>query len=452
MIFSIPELFPKIVFALLCLEVVFSSLFFGAVHSWAWSSLTILSCLMMLLYWYDKTAFRKDSHIPKAMQWALLAFLASLLLSWWNPVSFILSPRDASWVKKENIPLVFPGCLSPYHARLAIYQWIIPIVAFLSMPYILSSRKNIYLLFIIIIIIATLQGIYGTMQYFFTEDPIPFFVRHDREGKVTGTYICRNTYSCFLAMAAPLILGYILDLLRQFHLGEKKYKILSLFLLTSSFLFVISGNFLSLSRGGILCLIAGIALWMILMASRKKTFFYCNGCFLVIIISSLTGICWYFFGYKILQKFDDSAILSLAGRWEIWKASYQIWQNHFFFGVGGGNFFAAWEIHKPLSQGSLSLWYAHNDYLQFLVEYGIFGFLSLFYFIITWVFLVFRQKKSSFLYIPDLFYSILVSLCVIFLHGTMDFSLNIPGHRLLCAILMGTLLSMTSCSQQSKKK
>jgi hypothetical protein len=110
----------------------------------------------------------------------------------------------------------------------------------------------------------------------------------------------------------------------------------------------------------------------------------------------LKNAIWEYKNYKITH---DPRGQSMMQRYELWMTSLDLLKDHFWFGLGTGdvkNVFAA----KLVMDDSLlknSGLRPHNQYLTFLLEFGIFGFI---FFMYCLFYPAFRQRKfSDFLYL-----------------------------------------------------
>jgi hypothetical protein len=95
-------------------------------------------------------------------------------------------------------------------------------------------------------------------------------------------------------------------------------------------------------------------------------------------------------------KTGDPNMKSLAKRIEFEKAAYTIIREHPLFGVGTGNFKQAFTVayhknHSQLEPGQYGS--SHNQYLNYLVKFGVLGFL---YIIFAWVAPLYLTHKQHF--------------------------------------------------------
>ena len=441
------------ILALICCEIVAASVFWGAVHVWMWTILIVASWIILGLSELAKIRAKEYFRIPYCIGIVLTLFLVSLTLQQiWNVQVTLPIPLSLqSSLQEMGAKAEIPSIINKYQAKLALYQWVIPVAAFLAVPFVLSARRHLYILMISIVAICGLQGFYGILQALSTTDPCPFFATPDKQGTVGGTYVCRNTYACFLAMGVPLSLGLLVELARRHggismkHGLQKNPWLPGIFVIFLLMILMILGIFLSLSRGGVVCLCAGSLLFVVLLhkfstsSSAQSRMWY-----LLVPLPPLVYL-WLIDLDPLWGRFSDTA-LGGVGRWSLCAVAWQIGKHHWLLGCGGGCFSYAFNIYKP-PELLENYRYAHNDFLQFFAEYGIVSSVLLAAFLVLWCYIVIRRPRkwipAGQIISPGIWCGSLASLAVLFLHGLVDFSLYIPGHRLLGAVLMGVLLVTT---------
>lgn len=453
-----------LVFFILCGQVITASIFFGAVHGWVWSMLLALSCVSFSIFWLDKTLKHSPFPLPASLTLVLLLFVLAMCLQLLNAGQGVapLSTKLPSVLNELRVQTTFRTPISIYYAELELLRWLIPISAFILVPYVVKLKRDVYILIGCIIALAIFQGIYGIVQ-FLALDPFVFFQRPETEGVVHGTYINRNTYACLLAMATPLTLGCLVDLsqrrkrirsrsnwrrkVQHYFIHNPRLPWMALLLFSGVILSI--GVFLSLSRGGALCWFIGICCFLFL--SQRKSFFrhrrwrtmvWC--CILILLVSV------YLYIIGISPLLDRFSHLPLT-RWKLCWATWNIICRHWLFGVGGGCYPYALEIYKPAQLPELFR-YAHNDYLQFIAEYGVVITCIFIIFIILWIKITWHGTNSTNDGLTGLKNGVAAAIVVIFCHAPVDYSLHILGHRLLCAVLMGIALAMTYNLEETLSK
>ena len=178
---------------------------------------------------------------------------------------------------------------------------------------------------------------------------------------------------------------------KNFRLSLQEIFLKNKFILFSTFLILLTAELLTFSRGGYLGMIFGIGTVIILgwrfISFNKKIFLG--------IISAALILFIFFAAQPILNRFISIGDLSEGsniGRLAIWQEASEVWRNHFFGGVGLGNY--SIEIN-PAADYRTPI-YAHNVYLDIATEMGVFSLLTwLGLFLITSVQLFQRSRTAD---------------------------------------------------------
>ena len=274
-----------------------------------------------------------------------------------------------------------------------------------------------------------------------------------------GPYVNRNNYAGLMEMLFPLglALAFVLRPARQF--GTWREKVLGFFddteflwfvLVCISVVLVALSVFMSLSRGGMFGLSLGLALFLTAVfrgwpggrGSRR------TGLTLMaaIILIAIAAAVYFWYGW---ERIDDRLAglpgeintESPAGRLTIVKNGLNMIRDFPLLGAGFGAFRNVFPKYHNAEMDAF-LEYAHNDYLQLLVEGGLVGaaLFAVFFFCLfrtTYQGLV-RRKEP---------YAILVclgagvGLAAIFWHSLVDFNLHINANALYFSFLCGLMVS-----------
>ena len=253
-------------------------------------------------------------------------------------------------------------------------DWYLFILPFIASAYINDkARKQA---FIVLIISATIVGVYGIIQFFGGVEYI-----HNKALYPRGDfYRAIGAYGFYLTYAGNQLLVFAVAI--AFFLLHKKwdkYKVLLLLSMIIIFLSVIVTFGRSAWMGVFLIIILGT------FVVNKKLFFAALG--LIIIGFSLI----FLFVPLLFDRFTSIVDLSQnMGRVTLWKTSWQIIINHPFFGIGPGFFSDYFQIFKvPGFYDKMG--HAHNDYLNTAVYSGIIGLLAWLGMWISWFY--FAVKK-----------------------------------------------------------
>ena len=214
-------------------------------------------------------------------------------------------------------------------------------------------------------------------------------------------------------------------------------------LLGFSSLLVAVSVFLSLSRGGIVILCISVGFCFLLIA-RKQGALRSSGITVVLLVFLLLiSVGW--FGRKpIFKEFenirDDKGEIT-ENRPVYWKDSVTAFKDFPVTGTGMGTFGNIYPTYQSKSFGR-RLTHAHNDYLEFLVNGGIVGFLLFFGIPVTIILksykVVVKRREAYSIYIA------IGSICGIFaimLHSMTDFNLQIGANGLYVFFLCGLAVS-----------
>jgi O-antigen ligase len=108
------------------------------------------------------------------------------------------------------------------------------------------------------------------------------------------------------------------------------------------------------------------------------------------------------------------------------------------FGSGLGTFEHVFKIYQP--EGLTGYYdHAHNDYLELLLEAGIFGVLiGGFFFFIVLRGILKKEWREREIYLKAGFLSSLATMAV---HSVFDFNLHIPSNAVLFCLILGMAVS-----------
>jgi hypothetical protein len=445
----------RLLVTLVCLQMIVAVLWFGAAHVATWSALTMVSLLLITIWAFDLWRNRLSTALP----WPIWLALGVLGICFILPLTIHMSstlPLSAplrQYARQMDIAVTCPAIINPYQARLALYQWLLPLSAFLVLPAALASRRLVYCLAGSLVALAGLEGIYGIAQALASSDPLPIFVHPDRQGQVPGTFICRNNYAVFLAAVVPLALGLLSDLAQRhqpsvhltwreqfsYHVADNP-RLPWLLATFAACLGMALGIVLSLSRAGLACLLLGVIVWMLLWQRGNMKANDSYGWLLYVLLP--LPLLAYLSMFDLDPLFDRISTVSAdsTGRLEIAAVAWVIFRHHVWFGCGGDCFRFAFEMYKP-AEITNNYRYAHNDFLQFMAEYGSVTTVAMAAFLLVWAYYAMRSRCRT---LPGVWRGCLAGVVALFFHGFMDFSLQINSQRMVCAIFMAIALALNA--------
>jgi O-antigen ligase len=421
---------------------------FAAVHAWIWSFYTVcIFAAFLILLWQNRinTAGMRDKVYIVALGaffWVCLVQclpLPSAILSFLSPFRHQVLTHSRAIIDGS---VAWQSISYSSLKSLAWWTFLLSLLLFfIVLRKTVTSPRHLKLLIYILLGLATAEALYGLLQALIPTLGVLWMEK--TFGNARGTYINRNHFAGFMEMILPLGLGYTLAL------GNWKEK-LSLkallstdrpnfqFFLAIGLAVMVLALLFSKSRAGITGWGLGFLTFVLLVHSGSngipRSFWVITG----IIIGMVT-----FYSFKIgvdpiLERF--LRISTDASRLDYWRDTLVIVKDHP-FGIGLATFRQVFPIYNVSTLADATPYYAHNDYLQLLVETGWIGFAALvggFY-----IFLVksFRKVRQMRLQADPLGFFLAVGalsgLVSIAFHSFFDFNLQMPANCVYFVMLMG---------------
>jgi O-antigen ligase len=243
-----------------------------------------------------------------------------------------------------------------------------------------------------------------------------------------GPFFNRNNFAGYIVMIIPMALGYALDdapLSRRIVYGVA-VGIMSLSL------------FLTYSRGGVLVFAVAILFFLLLSLSkdylRQKS--RINFLWIIVVFCAIILFTEAKSALVRLSTLFHKETFMVLGHGYPWKDGLIIWRDFPFFGTGLGTFADISSMYKTFPTQILFT-YAHNDYLQLLLETGLAGFLVMTWFFCVYIITVLRMWfKRHDTYCICIVSGGLTSVVAMLVYSFLDFNLHIPASAFLFFIIM----------------
>jgi O-antigen ligase len=256
------------------------------------------------------------------------------------------------------------------------YLLILPFIASINIDD--KSRKNA---FILLIVSATIAGIYGIIQFF---DGIEY-IRNKSLNPYGNFYRSVGGYSFFLTFAGNQLL--IFAVLFAYFLSDKNSKRTRIFLIVSGLIIFLS---ILATFGRSAWLGAGLIILLGTFIVNKKYFFYS-------ILSLSVGILILFYiSPEFKTRFISMFYVTSTNAWRvtIWGTAWNVFIHHPLFGTGHGFFQEYFHIFKVPGLYDRS-GHAHNDFLNVAATTGIFGLVSWVGMWISWIYYSFKTYSKK---------------------------------------------------------
>ncbi len=435
---------------------------FAAVQPWVWSFYCLLMIAVFILSLWNTRYPSAFSRARPLNQAVALFFIWTLILVLPFPpavLSFLSPTRSGiladAWALTGSIPTW--ESIS-YLSKKALSWWVFLLslgLFFLVVRNLCTERKTLQRVVSVMIGIGLLEAAYGLIQALVPSMGV-LWVDYIQNylGTARGTFINRNNFAAFIGMIWPLALGLTLAMTGRVTsikaaLGSDRLNRQALMAL-GIIVFLLALIF-TRSRAGIASGLIGFLAFSIMARTGMKavamqTRIVLGGIIVLLCIYAMViGV------GPIVQRFFSLGSDGIS-RMDIWRDSLPIVKDHP-LGIGLSNYENVFQVYNQSATSDKTVVYAHNDYLQLLVETGWIGFIA-----IMSVFLIFlvkrvrRIKQLDYRRDPLRFYlavgafSGLISMTV---HSLFDFNLQIPANGLYFVVLMAVLSACTSPFKQS---
>ncbi|KRQ87440.1 O-Antigen ligase [Caloramator mitchellensis] len=270
--------------------------------------------------------------------------------------------------------------------------------------YIIADEKTINRTFNLFFIAMLLAAAYGVVQFVFGLSPYTV----NRNIRLNSTFVNPNYWGA----AVNIVIFYpIVEMINKRRISLNDSLFLGLFIFNLLF---------SLNRSSWLAFLAG--LFVILLLINKK--------FILSLPAFIIPLMAHPFTRKRFVTMLSVEKIAKDARFKLWKTAYMMFKEHFWLGVGNGNyryFYPEYIERYPALFVRKELWSPHNSFLKMFAEMGIFGglvfiliYLMLFYMVIKvykgtkrykvyalsligfWVAYLFQNNFNNLMFIPQL--------------------------------------------------
>lgn len=446
-----------VLFYSLAALLVFAPLYWGGNRPLPLLVMELAALALLIGLIWGRTRFLQ----PSTLSWSMQGFLIVLFLL---PLMQLLPVPLVLWA---NLPgrEFYAGALRLVGADGADFDWrvislvpsstedawlaVLPPLAVFMAASCLSSQRLLALMQVFLGI-AVGQALLGLIQYGDGADSVFRFGNTLMGGSASGTYINRNHLAGLLEMALPVALALLAvtvghgvprygghgqrkRILRQWLARFSVNRINQATLYGVAALAILLGLVFTRSRAGVSLAMLGILLCTALFSTRLggRNIHGLMGSFTAIGVG-LTGLIglapvWGRFAYS--DPIED-------GRWRIFDATLQAVGEFFPLGSGGGTFEDVLRRFHPADFLGVTINRAHNDYLEWLLEFGLAAGLL----IAVWLIFYLRQwmrvwKRGEWAPLRFAQAGAGIALLLMMLHTLVDFNLRIPANAVFTALL-----------------
>lgn len=376
----------SLVFFLICLTLVFSTIVFGGVDQGSWVIL-ILITFAVTVTWLLDAWFGRGLLIDRD---TLLFPLAGLIL-----IGLLqILPLFPSSIPPDLIGNSFQATISvdPYSTRLFLVRLVVFFVFFAASITFLSHQRRLRKAVVLIIVFGALLAFFGILQRLANPEAI-YGLRGTPQAIPFGPFVNQHHFAAFMVMTSGVTFGLL------FGGGVQRDKRL---LLAIAAIVMGIATVMTSSRGGILSfagtLVFTIATTMFARPADEREGPATGLRQKIAAIAGAVALIFLIFGTVLLLGADSSLIRGIGlgasedisnGRSHFWPIAFKIFLDHPLFGAGLDAFGTAFTKYDNWS-GSFRVEQAHNDYLQILADAGLAGFACL----MAFIYLLFKKGLS----------------------------------------------------------
>ncbi len=439
------------IFIVFCGILIFSTLAYGSVDTWAFGFLSILNGTIIILWLLDSFQKSRFEFDTSPLQIPLIGLIVIGLVQ-------LLPLGDSNFSSKIlSIPIVNTLSINPYATRLAVVQLIIYLSFFASALVFINSPKRLRRIVAVIIIFGAAMAFFGILQRIANPEGI-YGLRPTPQAIPFSAFVNQHHFAALMEMTIGLSLALLI--------GRAVTKDKNIILVFAIALMGIS-IILTGSRGGLLSLLGVIGFVSVVsFLKRKKTDEdfseegkQTNLRYKLFFVGSALALIVGLFGAVILLGGDASLMRGIgftsqidvsSGRTHFWSVAWQIFKNYPILGAGFDAFGTAFPQYDSWN-GNLRVEQAHNDYLQILADAGIAGFFC----VVTFIFLLFKKGFQTIGFETDRFrlstaIGALAGCFGILLHSFFDFPLRTSSNAFF--FLIFTVLATSSIHFPKKQR
>ncbi|MGN7612551.1 O-antigen ligase family protein [Magnetococcales bacterium HHB-1] len=445
-----------LLFILYLVFIVWLPLPWGSNAAWAWpiaaAMPSMILVLWIILYSIDKARF------PIAFLHAKAPIVLLALFTGWTFLQSIplpgfvvqlLSPSAYDTYTHLNTHLNaehFYLSYAPYDAWTTALKSTGLFALFIITLLLINSRDRLYKLAYTVVLSGTAQALYGAfmtiskLEYGFFEKKL-FYI-----GVATGTFVNRNHMAGYMEICLAISIGLLISYFRpgMIETVPMRNQIRDILrwifsrkmLIRSAIIFMVIGLVLTRSRMGntaflvSVTLITGLYFLIRKRRNRSMVFLFVS----ILVIDFL--VVGQFFGIEKLKDRLQKSSIQQESRDDVTLSTIPIIKTHLLTGTGGGSFRTIYKRYQPPEVKGFYK-HAHNDYAQFMVEFGAIG-VSLLILLLFWslltAFKAYKRRQSYLM--RGVAFMALMGLLSILIHSTTDFNLQIPANANMFILLM----------------
>ena len=428
----------SIIFLLLCVVPMFTTVMFGGVDNMTWVIISVFWAAIILLWLAETWKGRGFLFNPSSLQIPIIGLITIGL------VQLLPLGGDSGAEGPSGQQTSQALSLEPYATRFFAIRLVVYLVFFAGCLAFINNEKRLKKAVLMVIVFGAAMAFFGVLQRLANPDGIYGF-RDTPQAKPFGPFVNQHHFAAFMQLTG----GLTLSLLFGKNISREKQIMLATAIIIMGVAVVLTS-----SRGGILGFVA-VFLFIILVnflsgrwmgerrsQAERSTVQRKIGTALagVTLIIMILGVVLFVGGDDSLLRgigVANSNVDISSGRLHFWPIAIRIFLDHPFIGAGFDAFGVAFTKYDTWS-GALRVEQAHNEYLQTLADSGLAGFAC----IAGFIYLLFRKGLRTISDAKGLRREAAIGALAgcfgILIHSFFDFPLRTPSNAffflLLCAV------------------
>ncbi|NCP64772.1 MAG: O-antigen ligase family protein [Paraglaciecola sp.] len=422
----------------------------GSNRPWAWSLLEFITFVLLLgcIAVFRHRPYLGLTHFRAPLLCWLLFLLIALLQITPLPsgVVNLISPHS---VAASNLHITAFTYLSVDvgQSQIALLKSAAYFSLFICSLLLIDTEQRIKQTLLVMVVSGTFQALYGVLEIL-SDTPYSLVFNLPVAESASGSFVYKNHFANYLMLCLSAGMGLIVSSL-QANVSQSarawSRTILTLLLgnkalIRISLAIMVIGLVMSHSRMGntaffaALTLIGCIALALDKRRSRALSWLVVS----MLVIDLLIVSAW--FGLDKVQQRLSETSLAHESRDEVLLDSLPMVLDFPVFGGGGGSYYGLFPSFK-VSDTQAFYDHAHNDYLQFLIEYGALGFLPLAIFVCYCFYHALLSLKNR--HHPTLKGTAFAACMACFgmlIHMSVDFPLQAPANAAYFVVFLALAL------------
>ncbi len=421
----------------------------GSNRPWAWSIIEIVA--FSLLAVHLMLAVKNNENISQRIAAYRPLLLTFLMVQIWLFIQIIPLPESVLYSLSPNLSDIynlFPNklhtlSLDPSETKVALFKGLSYLSLMLLSILLITTEHRLKQLLVVMILSGTFQAVYGSLQAM-SGDSLTWVVEVKNSTIATGGFIYKNHFANFLLLCISIGIGFLVASLsgRKFDSNREKLRNLISALIQGkaviriAIALMVIGLVMSRSRMGNAAFftamtITGVfAYFYFKQRSKGLTFLLIS---LFIIDTFILGA-W--FGLDKVKSRLQQTSFSQENRDEINIYGIELIEKYPLTGTGAGSFYTVF----PMVQGNdVPLFYdhAHNDYLQFAIEFGLPATILL-GFIVLWslwqTIYTMRHRRNTLM--KGTAFGCMMAIIGMLIHISVDFNLQAPANAVYFMLIL----------------